>query len=473
MQKSLRLFFLLLLSIAWSHSAHSQAANKNLPNIIYIMADDLGYGDIGPYGQTMIKTPNLDAFAKQGMRFTQCYAGSTVCAPSRSALMTGQHTGHTRIRGNALAPLGPGDTTFAQLLKQAGYATGMIGKWALGDTGSTGIPANKGFDYFYGYLNQTAAHNYYPEFLWENDRLDSLHNVVSYSPEGNAKGVSGIATEKHNYSPDKFLEKTLRFLEQNKSNAFFLYLPYTLPHANNEARYFKQSGMEVPRLGQYQNMSWPYDQRAHAAMITYLDTQVGIILNKLKELKLENNTLVIFTSDNGPHNEGGANSEFFNSNGPLRGAKRDMYEGGIRVPFMARWPGKIKAGSVSNNIVAFWDILPTFCAIAGARPTRNIDGISFLPTLTGKPQVKHEYLYWEFYEQGGKQAVRFGNWKCIRLNVNKPAETETLLFDLSSDLGEQHNIATQHAGIVAKAMKLMKEAHVYSNDFHFDNEQMQ
>lgn len=445
----------------------SSTAKRKLPNIIFILADDLGYGDIGPYGQTMISTPNIDLLAKQGMLFTQCYAGSTVCAPSRSSLMTGLHTGHTRVRGNAQVPLQPSDITIAELLKKSGYKTGMIGKWGLGEDSTTGAPWRKGFDYFYGYINQTRAHNYYPDHIWENDQRIELDNKVTFV----SNGLSGIATEKKTYTPYKFLEKTMQFLEKNKDSTFFLYLPYTLPHANNEAKQFNQSGMEIPDLGQYKDKDWPYDQRAHAAMISLLDTQVGTILKKLKELGLDENTLVVFASDNGPHNEGGGDSKFFNSNGPLRGAKRDMYEGGIRVPFIVRLPGKIKANTTSDHVMAFWDIMPTFCELAEVKNVPPNDGISFIPTLTNQSQQQHKYLYWEFYEQGGKQAVRFDNWKCIWLNVNEPSKTEVQLFDLSKDTEEQNNIASQHYDAVEKATQFRKEAHAYSPAFHFMNEQ--
>lgn len=467
-----RILSLLLLAILFAacrSSKERETAKRKLPNIIFIMADDLGYGDVGAYGQTMIHTPNIDLLAKQGMLFTQHYAGSTVCAPSRSSLMTGLHTGHTRVRGNARLPLQSSDVTIAEIVKQAGYTTGMIGKWGLGENETSGAPNKQGFDYFYGYLNQTLAHNYYPDHVWENDHVDSLNNKVKLAPNS----INGIATEKNVYIQDKFLEKTLQFMDKYKDSSFFLYLPYTLPHANNEAKSFDQSGMEVPDLGQYRDKSWPYDQRAHAAMISYLDTQVGTIMKKLKELGLDQNTLVIFTSDNGPHNEGGADADFFNSNGPLRGVKRDMYEGGIRVPFIARWPGKIKPGTRTDHAAAFWDMIPTFCDIAGIKKPATTDGISFLPTLINKPQQKHDYFYWEFYEQGGKQAVRLDNWKCIWLNVNEPSKMQIELFDLSKDPGEQNNIAAQHKDIVDNASKLIKEAHVYSPDFHFLNEPSQ
>jgi arylsulfatase A-like enzyme len=435
------------------------------------MADDLGYGDVGVYGQTKIKTPNIDSLAKQGLMFTQFYAGSTVCAPSRSALLTGLHTGHTRIRGNAQnTTLFAEDTTVAEIMKQAGYVTGIVGKWGLGEQGSPGIPNRKGFDYFYGYLSQVHAHNHYPSFVWENENPDSLRNVVETVSDTYAKGVGGIAVERKDFIQDKFLEKTISFLEQNKDTSFFLYLPFILPHANNEARRWDKSGMEVPDFGIYKNESWPESQKGHAAMITYLDKDVGLIIQKLKELGLDDNTLVIFTSDNGPHDEGGADHTFFDSNGPLRGLKRDLYEGGIRVPTIAWWPGVVAPNTKSDKVFAFWDVLPTLAELIGTNPTTT-DGISFLSTLKGDSnQPHHEYLYWEFYENGGRQAVLIDNWKYIKLNVNKPGESEALLFDLSVDLGEQNNVTTQNPDIVERAEKILKSAHTYSQTFNYSFE---
>lgn len=459
-------FILSLLILYLAIGCTQNEGPQKPPNIIFIMADDLGYGDLGVYGQKQIKTPNIDKLAQEGMLFTQFYAGSTVCAPSRSALLTGQHTGHTRVRGNATVPLLPEDTTFAELLQQAGYITGMVGKWGLGEPGSTGIPNRQGFDDFYGYLSQVRAHNYYPDYIWENERKDSLDNKMLYIQEGYSKGVGGIAEEKNDYIQDLFLEKSLQFLRANKDSTFFLYLPFTLPHANNEARHWSQSGMEIPGLGEYADRDWPYDQQAHAAMISRLDKDVGIIMNTLKELGLDENTLVLFTSDNGPHDEGGADHAFFDSNGPLRGLKRDMYEGGIRVPFIARWPGKIAPDSRSDHAGAFWDVLPTFCELAGIESSQT-DGISFLPALLGQPQDQHDYLYWEFFEYGGKQAVRMGEWKCIKLNVNKPDEMKIELYNLATDVGETNSLAEEHPEVVKKALELMQEAHVYNTDFHF------
>jgi len=422
------------------------------PNIIFILADDLGYGDLGCYGQKEIKTPNLDKIAAEGMRFTDHYAGSTVCAPSRCVLMTGLHSGHCWIRGNARVPLRPSDVTVAELLKKAGYTTGIIGKWGLGEAGSTGIPNKKGFDYWFGYLNQRHAHNYYPEFLWRNTEKVRLKNVVKpVNPPG------GVATKRVEYSHDLFTQEAVKFVERNKNRPFFLYLAYTIPHANNEAG---KKGMEVPSLQPYGDKDWPEPQKGHAAMITRMDRDIGKLMARLQELGLDENTLVMFSSDNGPHREGGNNPDFNDSNGPLRGIKRDLYEGGIRVPLLARWPGKIKAGSVSNYISGFWDFMPTCCELVGMEPPKDIDGISMVPTLRGqdKKQEKHKFLYWEFHEQGKKQAVRIGNWKGIRLNVAKNPDGPIELYNLKEDIGEKHNVADQHPEIVAKMANYMQIA---------------
>ncbi|HMQ87716.1 MAG TPA: arylsulfatase [Flavilitoribacter sp.] len=464
------LFFCLIMLVVSCKQAVVQEEGPGKPNIIYIMADDLGYGDVGVYGQTRIKTPNIDRLAAEGMRFTRHYAGSTVCAPSRCVLMTGLYTGHARIRGNARVPLQPEDTTVAEVLKSVGYRTALIGKWGLGEPESTGIPNRQGFDYFYGYLNQAHAHNSYPEYLWENETRDSLDNIVELFKRGDVVGPGGVATVKKTHSHDAFMAKALDFIRENKDTSFFLYLPFTLPHANNEARHWDSIGMEVPDLGIYAGEDWPRTQKAHAAMITYLDKGVGEIIEALKANGLGKNTLVIFTSDNGPHDEGGADHAFFDSNGPLRGLKRDLYEGGIRVPMIAWWPGRITAGQVSDHISAFWDVLPTLCELTGAKTPQGLDGISYLPTLFGRPQPAHEFMYWEFYEQGGKKAVLFGNWKLIALNVNKPEEMTWELYDLTNDLGEAHNLADQHPDLVKKGQEMMDRSHVYSADFHFEGE---
>jgi arylsulfatase A-like enzyme len=432
-------------------------ARKKKPNIIFILADDLGYGDLGCYGQKTIKTPNIDKLAEEGMRFTDHYAGSTVCAPSRCCLMTGYHTGHTLIRGNANVPLRPSDVTVAELLKKAGYTTGIIGKWGLGEADSTGIPNKQGFDYWLGYLNQRHAHNYYPEYLWKNEEKFMLKNEVNHVIGGRDRTPGGVATKRVEYSHDLFAADALRFVERNKNRPFFLYLALTIPHANNEAG---NKGMEVPSLEPYADKEWPEPQKAHAAMITRMDGDVGRLMAKLKKLKLDNNTLVMFSSDNGPHKEGGGDPAFFNSSGPLKGYKRALYEGGIRVPLIARWPGKIKAGSVSHHISAFWDFLPTCCDLVGVKAPEGIDGISMLPTLLGKSgeQREHEYLYWEFHEQGKRQAVRMGDWKGIRQNVAKDPNGPIELYNLKNDIGEKDNVAARHPRIVAKIEAYMKTA---------------
>jgi len=403
------------------------------PNIILILADDLGYGDLGCYGQTKIKTPNIDRLAAEGMRFTQCYAGSTVCAPSRSALMTGQHTGHTRVRGNEAVPLRAEDITVAEVLQKAGYKTGAIGKWGLGLAGTTGVPNAQGFEEWFGYLSQTHAHDYYPSQLFRNDLI--------YTLDANASGQKG------EYAHDLFTKVTRNFVRVTKYFSFFLYLPYTIPHANNELGRKTGNGMEVPSDEPYTKENWPQPEKNKAAMITRLDRDVGALMQQLKDLDIENNTVIFFTSDNGPHKEGGVKPEFFNSSGGLRGIKRDLYEGGIRVPMIVRWPGRIPAGKVSDQVWAFWDFLPTAADIAREKPPGDIDGISMLPTLLGQKQTnQHEFLYWEFHEKGTKQAVRMGDWKAIRLAPKQPLE----LYNLKTDLAETNNVAAQQPEIVSK-----------------------
>ena len=446
-------------SSTFGRSAGKSSVKK--PNIIFILADDLGYGDLGCFGQKRIKTPSLDKMAEQGMRLTQHYAGSTVCAPSRCVLMTGLHTGHCLVRGNARVPLRPSDVTVAEILKQAGYTTGIVGKWGLGEPDSTGIPNRQGFDYWFGYLNQRHAHNYYPAYLWRNEEKVHLKNEVkSMNPPG------GVATKKVEYSHDLCAKEALAFIERSKDNPFFLYLALTIPHANNEAR---NEGMEVPDYGIYKDKDWPEPQKGHAAMITRMDGDIGKLFVKLKELGIDENTFVFFSSDNGPHREGGNNPDFNDSNGPLRGIKRDLYEGGIRVPTLACWPGKIKSGSATDHISAFWDFLPTCVELAGFEAPKDIDGISMVPALLGKSkkQKKHEFLYWEFHEQGKKQAVRMGDWKGIRLNAAKKPNGPIELYNLKADIGEKKNIADQHPDIVAKIEGYMKQARVPSKDWRW------
>ncbi|MGA2032687.1 MAG: arylsulfatase [Thermoguttaceae bacterium] len=430
------------------------AADK--PNIIFILADDLGYGDPGCYGQKQIKTPCLDRMASEGLRFTDCYAGSTVCAPSRCTLMTGRHTGHARIRGNALVPLRPEDATVAEILKQAGYATALIGKWGLGEAGTSGIPNKKGFDFFFGYLNQVHAHNYYPDFLWRNEGKAPLPNVVP-AAAGREFGT-GVATKRVVYSHDLFAQEAVDFVTRHAKTPFFLYLALTIPHANNEA---KGNGMEVPDLGLYARQSWPAPQKGEAAMISRMDADVGRLMSKLRELGIDEKTVVFFTSDNGPHKEGGADPSFFHSSGPLQGGKRSLHDGGIREPMLVRWPGKIAPGRVSDLPWAFWDVLPTLAELAGAEaniPT-GIDGISVVPTLLDQgPQERHEFLYWEFHEGPSQQAVRMGDWKAIRKRPGARLE----LYDLSRDLAEQTDVAARHPEIVNRIEAYLKTARTKS-----------
>jgi arylsulfatase A-like enzyme len=428
-------------------------AAERRPNIVFILADDLGWGDLGCYGQKRIRTPRLDRLAREGMRFTDFYAGSTVCAPSRCALMTGRHMGHAHIRGNARHPLRPEDATVAELLKRAGYATGAIGKWGLGEAGSSGHPRRKGFDSWFGYLGQVHAHNYYPEFLWRDEDMVRIEgNVTDPKTRKSQDDGSGVAAERARYSHDLFIDAALEFIDAHQARPFFLYLALTIPHANNEA---KERGMEVPDFGDYAGEDWPAPQKGHAAMISRMDAGVGRILDRLDERAIARDTVVFFSSDNGPHKEGGAEVEFFDSNGPLRGLKRDLYDGGIRVPMIVRWPGRVAAGSVSIHTGAFWDFLPTAAELAGVEDSGGHDGISFVPALLGKQQKAHEYLYWEFYEHGFSQAVRLGDFKAVRTRPSLPIE----VYDLSRDLGESEDLSAKHPDVVERAAAIFKSAH--------------
>jgi uncharacterized sulfatase len=446
------------------------AAAADRPNIVFIMADDLGYGDLGCYGQQKIQTPNLDQLAAEGMRFTDYYAGSTVCAPSRSVLMTGLHTGHTRVRGNAgrtnplAQSLRPEDGTVAEALKSAGYATGHTGKWGLGDLGTAeqGLPTRQGFDFFFGYLNQHHAHNYWPTFLVRNEDKTPLPNeVTAVGEEGTG---AGVASRRVVYSADPILEQTLGFIEAHKDKPFFLYFSPTLPHANNEANKQIKNGAEVPDLGAYKDKPWTEQNKGHAAMIAYLDEQVGRLLAHLKRLKLEEKTVVFFTSDNGPHKESGNDPEFFNASGPFQGIKRSLHDGGIRVPMIVRWPGRIKGGSITGHIAYHGDLMATAAELAGATPPAGLDSVSYVPTLLGKPktQKQHAYLYWEFYEGGGAQAVRMGQWKAVRTPmVRGPIR----LYNIAADPGEAHDLADKHPEVVDKIKAILEEARTPSPDW--------
>jgi arylsulfatase A-like enzyme len=422
---------------------------KPKPNIIFIMADDLGYADLGCYGQKNIKTPNIDRLASEGMRFTQCYAGSTVCAPSRSVLMTGQHTGHTRVRGNfgkaggvlvtgsgspqRRIPLEPQDVTVAEVLKQAGYVTGITGKWGLGEPDTTGIPTRQGFDKWFGYLNQRAAHSYYPQYLWHNEEKVIL--------EGNKDG------QRKQYSHDLITDYALDFIRRCKDRPFFLYLPYTIPHAK----------YEIPSTDPYTDKPWSKDAKVHAAMITRMDRDIGVIMSLLKRLKIDDNTIVFFCSDNGAAQRWEGT---FDSSGPLRGRKSNMYEGGLRTPMIVRFPGKVPAAKVNTTAVWYFaDVLPTLADLAEVKPPPGIDGISVLPILLGKKQnTPDRLLYWEFPTGGFKRAVRWRNYKAVRLAPDKPME----LYDLEKDLSEQNNIADQNPVVVSIIERYLKTAHTDS-----------
>jgi arylsulfatase A-like enzyme len=421
------------------------------PNIVFILADDLGYGDLGCYGQEIVQTPHIDTLADQGMRFTSAYAGSTVCAPSRCALMTGMHMGHAHIRGNKRIPLRPEDTTVAQVLGKAGYHTGLIGKWGLGEPDTTGVPTRQGFDYFFGYLNQRHAHTYYPTYLWRNENRVVL---------GNEEREENVASLKVDYSHDLVTDEALDFVSRHHDAPFFLYLAYTIPHANNEGGRATGDGMEVPDYGIYADKDWKDPQKGHAAMITRMDRDIGRLMALLDQHGIAENTVVFFSSDNGPHREGGADPEFFDSNGELRGIKRDLYEGGIRVPAIVRWPGVVPEGTVSDTPWAFWDFLPTAAAIAGAQAPDAIDGISIMPTLKdpNADLAARDYLYWEFHEGGFSQAIREGKWKAVRSKQGADIE----LYNLMEDRSEENDLATDHPEKVAHFEALLANARTES-----------
>ena len=462
---------IMVLTLAFAHEPCIAAVDdtSNPPNIIYIMVDDLGYGDLGCYGQQVIQTPNLDRMAAEGMRFTDHYAGHTVCRPSRLVLWLGQHVGHTGLIGNRPRSLTGQEPTVAKLLQNAGYATGGVGKWALGhvdrpsEINNPGHPNKNGFDTWYGYMNQSNAHNFYPTFLWENDRQVILPgNVI----RKDGKGGGRVSSTRVSYSHDFLTDAALSFVRQNKDQPFLLHVHWTIPHANNEGGHVTGDGMEVPDYGIYGEQNWPNPEKGFAAMVTRMDRDVGRLFELLKELKIDERTLVIFTSDNGPHQEGGHQHEFFDSNGRLTGFKRSMHEGGIRVPLIARWPGHIAAGSQSDLPSAFWDFLPTACELARVDPPDNIDGISYLPTLRGQAdqQRRHEYLYWASVEGPQSVGVRYGKWKLVRYKPRKqqantpPTEStppDWRLYDLTTDIGEQINLADKFPNVVAKIQSLL------------------
>ena len=409
----------------------SLAAEPRKPNVIFLLADDLGYGDVGAFGQKLIKTPHIDRLAAEGTKFTQAYAGATVCAPSRCALMTGKHNGHTPIRGNReIKPEGqepmPADTfTVAHLMKRAGYATGITGKWGLGHPGSTSTPDKMGFDFFYGYNCQLQAHEYYPDHLWRNDQRVALGGKY--------------------YSHDLIANEALDFIRRSKDQPFFLYAAFTLPHQK----------LQVPSLEPYENEAWPTNLKTIAAMITLLDRDIGRIMALLKELQLDDNTLVIFNSDNGAVYR----DALFQHSGDLRGFKRDMYEGGLRTPSIARWPGRIKAGATSDHVWAFWDFMPTMAELTGQKAPPGMDGVSVLSSWLGGKNVEHPPLYWEFHERGFDQAARIGDWKAVRHGTKQPLE----LYDLKVDPFEKSDVAAQNPGEVQRFEAYLRTARVDSS----------
>lgn len=484
MRRLAPLFFLfaIVLSCVVSTVSSAAASEKQPPNIVFIIADDLGYKELGCYGQKYIKTPNIDRLATDGIRFTQFYSGNAVCAPSRCNLLTGKHPGHAYVRNNGKPtyvqqmkekegweypgqhPIPDEEVTIAEMLKQKNYATGAMGKWGLGHFGTSGDPNKQGFDLFYGFNCQVHAHNHYPRFLWRNHTKETL--------PGNDRTLNG-----ETYSQDKFVEVGMDFIRENKDRPFFLYLPFAVPHLAIQAP--EESVAEyrgkIPEAD-YKHRGYikrPDPRAGYAAMITHMDKGVGQIMELLKELKLDDNTVVFFTSDNGPTYDrlGGSDSVFFESAGPWRGFKGSLYEGGIRVPLVVRWPGHISPGEVTDHLSAFWDVMPTIAQLTGTKAPADIDGISFVPTLLGEPQEQkqHEYLYWEFPAYTGQQAVHMGDWKGVRQNLlrKKNPQMKIELYNLKNDPGEQHDVADQHPEIVARIKSIMKTGRTPSKMFPF------
>ena len=473
------------------------STNKPKPNIVFILADDLGYGEVGVYGQKLIETPNIDALAKEGKRFTQHYAGAPVCAPSRCVLLTGQHQGHAYIRGNdewnergdvwslkameenprleGQRPLPDSILTIAEILKKEGYTTGLVGKWGLGAPYSEGTPNKQGFDFFYGYNCQRQAHTLYPTHLWKNEEKAPLNNKFvnthqNLDPKLDPKDPKSYADfELNDYAPEVMHEEALKFLKEQKGNPFFLLYASPLPHVPLQAPkrwvefYNKKLGEEEPFTGAKSNNYYPNrtPKATYAAMISYLDEQVGELVKELKANGQYENTIIMFSSDNGPSYAGGAKPDFFKSGGPFQEkygrGKGFVYEGGIRVPMIASWPGFVKKGSTSETISSFYDFMPTICDMIGIKSPKT-DGISYLPTLLGKKQKAHDYLYWEFPETGGQQALRMGKWKAVITEMHK-GNTHIQLFNLEKDLKEENDVSTENPEIVAKIAKILKENH--------------
>jgi arylsulfatase A-like enzyme len=475
---------LLLIALIWSCAninAQSKTASSK-PNVIYIFADDLGYGELGSYGQKKIKTPHLDKLAKEGMRFTQHYTGTPVCAPSRCNLLTGRHSGKAYIRGNyglpgyeenksetGQFPIPQNTPTIATLFKQAGYATAAIGKWGLGNYGSSGDPLKHGFDFFYGYYDQRHAHNYYTTHLYKNGQWDTLANpVIDVHPKLVSDKLSAEEVKAYigkEYAIDKMTSQALGFIEGNKSQSFFLYLPYTLPHAalqvpQADIEYYINLFNEQPTYTKGGYTPTLYPLSTYAAMITYLDKQVGLIQEQLKKLGLDENTIILFSSDNGPASSIGVNNDFFNSAGSFKGRKQDVYEGGIREPFIARWPGKIPAGKINPTISAQYDMMATFADLLKVSAPEN-DGVSLLPTLLGndKNQKQHEFLYWEYPERGGQLAIRMGKWKGVKTDLLKNPQAKWQLYNLEADPKESTDVAEKHPELIKQFDAIVQKEH--------------
>ena len=495
--------FLFAVLLLGSGCAGNKEEKTEQPNIVFIMADDLGYGELGCYGQEKIQTPNIDRLAAQGMKFTNFYSGAPVCAPARCMLLTGMHPGHAQIRGNnemasrgdvwdffkasadpnleGQYPLRKGTRTIGTLLQEAGYKTAAIGKWGLGGPLTDGRPTEQGFDLFFGYNCQRQAHNYYPGHLWRNDEKVELGNRIFSPHQQLPKDADPYDPKSYEpykgkvYAPDLMIKEALSFIEENKDQPFFLYYPTTIPHVALQApdewieKYHKIFGDEEPYTGNHGYLPCRYPRATYAAMISYLDDQVGQIVNKLKELGLYDNTIIFFTSDNGPTYVGGVDTKFFDSAKPFRSeygwGKGFTHEGGIREPMIVTWEGHIKPGSTSDLPGAFWDVMPTLCQLAGAPAPDSTDGISFVPTLLGRGKQKtHKYLYWEFPAYTGQQAVRMDNWKAIRDSIFK-GNRNIKLYDLNTDLQELHDVSADHPDIVEEMSGIMKEAHVPSKVF--------
>ena len=481
----MRTFLLaLLLSAGYLSAGYILPSSK--PNIIYIYADDMGYAELGCYGQQKIKTPHLDKLAAEGIRFTQHSPSTPVCAPARCQLLTGKHAGHSYIRGNyelggfadsleaGQMPLYPGAFTIGRMLQQSGYKTACIGKWGLGMANTTGNPNQQGFDYFYGYLDQKQAHNFYPTHLWENGKAVPLNNPVinvhrKLTPETATDEAFAYYRGK-DYAIDKMAEKAMSFVQENKNRPFFLYLPFTAPHVSLQApeaavKEYIGKFEEKPYLGQQSYASTPYPRATYAAMITHMDRQVGALMQLLKNLNIDHNTIVMFSSDNGATFNGGVEAAYFRSVANLRGLKMDVYEGGIREPMLARWPGQIPAGQITGHVSVQYDVMATLAELVGYKSSMDTDGVSFLPTLLGQKdkQKKREYIYWEYPEKGGQLAIRMGRWKAVKTNVRKNRTGPWELYDLSKDESETIDLALQHPELLRRFDAILQREHVPSH----------